>query len=328
MKHTTNVRLKRDPFPLIFAQGDRVTRLACLDFFGLGDSPLAKECLLGLIKRQRFDGSFPSCLDPQSWGMQETVRNALLLLKVGLPPEGVNVSSAGAFILDHQRPDGGWCENRALDIPPERTWLSNERSVTWLTADVVELLRRVGMGERSEYRAAVEWLRTMQSQRGGWPSLAQRAGGQPRAADDPDATAQIAFLMKHLYGEHDPAYLKGRALFESYLDESARDAQRGYWIRLRDGRREQLDVYYLTHLLLSWHLDPPRRLHSGYDASDPRVKRMMDTLIDIQREDGGWRPFWADESCPIYTFLAVKVLVLSAMLAREDLHHDVEAHAV
>ncbi len=59
------MKLKYDPFPLIFAQGDEATRLVCLDFFGLRDSPQAKECLLALIKQQRSDGAFPNRLDPK-----------------------------------------------------------------------------------------------------------------------------------------------------------------------------------------------------------------------------------------------------------------------
>lgn len=322
------MKLKYDPFPFVFTRGDKATKLACLEFFGLGDSPGAQECLLGLIKQQRSDRAFPSRLDPENWGMRETVRNALLLSKAGLPPEGVNVDSAVRFVLGHQRPDGGWSENRALSIPPERTWLSNERSITWLTADVAALLRQVGMEERREYRAAVEWLRRMQNRHGGWPSLAEGTGDQQGGTGDPDATTQIAFLMGEIYGKDDPAYLKGRELFERYLDECAQDVERDYRVRLRDGKREDLDVYHLTHLFLSWLLDPPRRFQSGYDASDPRVKRMMEALIDIQRDDGGWRPFWTGESSPVYTALALKVLILSGMLAREELEANLKAYAV
>jgi len=165
----------------------------------------------------------------------------------------------------------------------------------------------------------------MQDRRGGWPSLAD---GTEDRQSDPDATAQIAFLMGEIYGEDDPAYLKGRELFERYLDECVRDADRGYWVRPRDGEKEELDGYTLTHLLLSWLPDRPRRLQSGYDASDPRVRRMMEALLEIQREDGGWRPFFAAESSPVYTVLAIKVLVLSGMLARESLEAGVEAYAV
>jgi len=42
---------KYNPFPLIFTQGDEATKLACLEFFGLADSPRAKGCLLDLVKQ-------------------------------------------------------------------------------------------------------------------------------------------------------------------------------------------------------------------------------------------------------------------------------------
>jgi hypothetical protein len=155
------MRLRYDPFPLVFAQGSEATKITCLDFFGLTDSLRTRECLLSLIKQQRSDGSFPSGLDSETWGMQETTRHVLLLLKVGLPPDGVNAASAATFILNHRSADGGWCENPALKLPPERTWLNNERSITWLTADVVGLLRHVGLGESGICRSALEWLRTM-----------------------------------------------------------------------------------------------------------------------------------------------------------------------
>ena len=184
------------------------------------------------------------------------------------------------------------------------------------------------MGEGPECQAAVKWLRATQNRHGGWSSLADLLGDRQSDTGDPDASAQITFLMAEIYGENDPAYRRGRALFESHLDECARDVKRGYWVRLRDGQKEELDVYTLTHLLLSWLLDPPRRFQRGYDASDPRVKRMMEALIEVQRQDGGWRPFFAEASSPVYTLLAVKVLTLSGMLAREDLKADVEACAV
>jgi hypothetical protein len=53
----------------------------------------------------------------------------------------------------------------------------------------------------------------------------------------------------------------------------------------------------------------------------------LEALADIQLADGGWRPFWTQESTPIYTALAVKVLILSGMLRWEDLQADVEAYA-
>lgn len=321
------MRLAHDPFPLIFAQGDDVTQLVCLEFFGLGDSPQAESSLVKVLKRQRFDGAFPSQFGAESWGMLETVRHTLLLLKAGLPPGGSNVASAVGFILSQQRADGGWSENPALELPPERTWLSQARSITWLTADVVDLLHQVGMGDGHGCQAAVRWLRSVQNRWGGWPSLAVDADDEESDTGDPDASAQITFLIGDLYGEDDRAYLRGKELFERHLDDCARDAARGYWIKRLDGSKTALDAYTLTHLLLSWLLDPPRHFQCGYDVSDPRVKRMMEALVDIQRDDGGWRPFWTQESDPVYTVLAVKALILSGILAREELEADVKAYA-
>ncbi len=311
--------LKYDPFPFIFARGDETTKLVCLDFFGLVESPRARGCLLSLVKQQRADGAFPSRFNPEDWGTRETVRNALLLLKVGMPSDGVNVGSAVQFLLSHQRPDGGWSENPALEIPSYAVELSNERSVTWLTADVVELLRQVGMEEGAECQAALEWLREMQNAHGGWHCFRGSIGDQRGTTGDPDSTAQIAFPMGEIYGRDDPAYLKGRELYEHSLDECVRDVERGYRIRLRDGQRVDLDAYTLTQPILAWVLEPPRRVRAGYDVREPRIKRILEALVGIQWEDGGWRPFWAEESSPLYTVLALKVLILGGALARDEL---------
>lgn len=321
------MKLKHDPFPLIFTQGDETTQLAGLALFGLGDSPPGRACQEAIRTEQRPDGAFPSRIDPAHGGMLETVRHPLILLDAGLPPDDAAVGGAVRFILNHQNPDGGWCENPALEIPPQVTWMSNEHTITWLTADVVELLRSVGRGEQPPCHAALAGLRATQNRQGGWPSVARDTAGRGDDLGDPDATAQITFLLGEIYGEEDPAYRKGRELFERHLDEWAQDVERGYWIRRRDGQRQALDVYTLTHLLLSSLVDAPRRLHRGYDVGDPRVARGMAKLVEIQREDGGWRPFYAEESSPLYTVLAVKVLVLGGAIPRQDLMDLVKPYA-
>ncbi len=321
------MKLKHNPFPLVFTRGDEPTRLWCLQSLGLEDSAQAKDCLLGLVTRQRTDGAFASPFDPSEWGMRETIRNALLLAKLGLSPDAPNLTAAVEFVLHHQNADGGWGENAALDIPPfVQTFLSNELSVTWLTADAVDLLRRAGRGDSQECQAAVEWLRSLQNPHGGWPSVA-RESRPPDAIGDPDASAQIAFLMRELFGEDDPVYMRGRELFERNLADADRDVRRGYRIRVVDGQQEQVEVYGLTHLLLSWLGDSQRRIESGYDVSDERVGRMMRMLIAVQGEDGGWTPFWAEESSPVYTALAVKVLILTGALEPTGLAGDVAVYA-
>ena len=320
--------LKRDPFALIFEQGDDATRLACLALFDLADAPQGNVCLAKLIQQQRADGPFPSQFDPEAWGMRETIRHTLLLRQVGVPATDVNVNSAVQFVLRNQNPDGGWCANPALEIPPQITWLSNELSITWLTADAVELLRSMGQGEHPRCQAALTWLRATQNRHGGWSSVARDVAEQEDDLGDPDATAQITFLMGEIYGQEDPIFQRGKRLFERHLDACAQDAERGYWISARDGAREEIEVYTLTHLLLSSFVDAPRRLLGDYDVSDPRVRRILEVLVEIQSQDGGWRPFFLEESSPLYTMLAVKVLILSRAIPRDDLIDLVKPYTV
>ena len=78
-----------------------------------------------------------------------------------------------------------------------------------------------------------------------------------------------------------------------------------------------------------WHLAsfcPARRFQRGYDVRDPRIQHMMEVLLDLQRDDGGWRSFWDAESSPVYTAVALKTLVLSGALAREDLQPRVQEY--
>lgn len=73
----------------------------------------------------------------------------------------------------------------------------------------------------------------------------------------------------------------------------------GYRIRLRDGQRAEFDVYHLTHLPFAWSLEPRRRFQASYQVGDPRVRRMMEALIDLEGEDVGWHTFFAEESSPV-----------------------------
>ena len=61
----------------------------------------------------------------------------------------------------------------------------------------------------------------------------------------------------------------------------------------------------LTRLSGVEKLDAPRRLQEGYDVSDLRVKRILEVLVEVQGQDGGWRPFFLEESSLLYTMLAV-----------------------
>ena len=313
------MKLKRDPIGFILRQGDDTTKLHLLEFLGLLDTKEAKELILSLLNNQMPNRGFPSRFNKKIAGITTTCRTALLLLKCGIPPDRLNIQSAVKFLLRLQREDGGWSENPKLTIPEKVIELSSKKSVTWLTADVIELLREVGLEKSEACRKALSWLRRVQNEEGGW-FMFEGAGFE---GSDPDSTAQITFLMKDVYGEDDPIYLESKKLFESFLDDVARDAERGYYLAANGEKREN-DIYHLTHLLLSSLVDKNRRIEAGYDLNDERVKKIVGAIVDSQLDDGGWRPFWADKSDPVYTVLTLKLLASVDMLKIEDLRARVK----
>jgi hypothetical protein len=309
--------LRYDPIKFVFKHGDEVTQLHLLQFLGLLENKKGKDLILHLLKSQMPSGGFPSKFDEKTEGIRETCRNALLLLNCGIPHDGLNIQSAVNYLVKHQHKNGGWSENPNLTIPKHVVELSKTKSITWLTADIIELLRRIRLEKSEPCTRALNWLRKMQYPDGGWPMFKR---DQFRV--DPDSTAQILFLMKEIYGEKDKLWIKGIKLFEKFLDKLALDAERGYYIAPTGEKREN-DIYHLTHLLIASLVDSKRRVDAGYNLKDVRVKKIIQAILKSQREDGGWRPFWTQNSDPIYTVLTLKLLLWLDTLKPESLRKHV-----
>jgi hypothetical protein len=301
------IELRYDPLPIIFNRGGPANVLAVLDEAGLLATALAREYLLVLVSRQRPDGGFPSALNSAEFGIRETGRAVHLLLHSGLGLDTLNVAAALQLLLEAQRPDGGWSENPAIKLPPTALALSTSVGVTWLTAQVVQTLQEAGADDVAEpYWRALDWLYGWRYCEGGWPALA----GQEQP--DPDSSTLVTFLLQEVYGESDPAVQQGRLYYERCLTEVAKDAQlRFYEVH---GQRCGLDVYHLVDTVLE-----PEAAAAGYDVSDERVTHIVDAVVDIQRRDGGWRPFWSEESDPTSTAYTLRALVWVGALPRETL---------
>lgn len=307
------MKLKHDPVPLVLEEGDYATRLDLLEFLGLLKTWLGTELTLTLLKSQKPDGGYPSCFNRKLAGIRETCRLVLLLLRCQVPSDGLNVQAAVKFLLNHQRKDGGWSENPILNVPKEIVELSTQKSVTWLTADVIELLHKVELGSNDACKNALSWLRKIQGKEGGWFMFESKAFSGP----DPDSTARIAYLMKEIYGEDDPIYLKSQCLVESFLDRLVEDTEKGYYVAPNGEEREN-DIYHLTHLILTPFVDTKRRIEASYKPGDGRLKKIANAIEELQREDGGWRPFWSEKSDPVYTVLALKLLTWVEVLDPDE----------
>ena len=295
------MEFKLDPVPFIFKKGDTFTKLCVLEMVDLWNTPTGKDLLLDLLKTQNKDGGFPSRIDPNFSGMKETERTANLLLKLGMPKDGLIITSCMKFLLRNQTGEGGFRENPKLTIPPEIVELSTVKGVTWLTADMVDLLRQMGQENTKACQKAINWLRRMEFPEGGWGLF------EEDEEIDPDSSAQITFLMKDLLGAEDTLYKRGIALYEQHLDQMAQNAEQGfYYIK---GEKHENEVYHLTHLLGQSIFSGKRGADAGYDVKDKRVRRMLEGIIQIQRDDGGFRPFWSQKSDPLYTSLVLKIFL-------------------
>ena len=310
------MNFKYDPIPFIFAKGDPYTKLCVLELAGLSNTPLGNSLLLELLKTQKKDGGFPSKIDPNLSGAKETERIAFLLLRCGMPKDGLNLASCMKFLLKNQTEDGGFKENPKLTIPEKIVELSNQKGVTWLTADIVDLLREFGLENTKACQKGIHWLRKVEISGGGWGLF------EGEELIDPDSSAQITFLMRDLFGEEDPLYKRGIALYEEHLNQIAQDAESGFYYR--NGEKAENDIYHLTHLLGQSFFFGKRSADAGYDLKNERVAKIAKAIINTQSEDGGWRPFWLEESDPLYTGLVIKIFFWIGALQKAKIKSMIE----
>jgi len=295
------MEFRYDPIPFIFEKGDLYTKLSILEIADLGNTPGGDKLLLELLKRQNKDGGFPSMINPKLSGVKETERAAYLLSICGMPKEGLALSGCMKFVLKHQTGDGGFSENPKIDIPGSMDWISNQKGVTWLTVEIVDLLRLFGQENAKACQKAINWLRRMELPEGGWGAV------EGQETVDPDSSAAVTFLMKDLLGEEDTLYKRGRELYEKHLDQTATDAELGFHVC--NEKKVENDVYHLTHLLGQSFFSGKRGADSGYGIRDHRIKKIVEGIVRIQREDGGFIPYWSQESDPLYTGLVLSIFL-------------------
>lgn len=310
------MEFKYDPVPFIFQKGDSFTKLCVLEMVDLWNTPIGKGLLLDLLKNQKKDGGFPSKIDSDFSGVKETERTARLLLKCRIPKDGLILASCMKFLAKNHTEDGGFRENPKINLPEKVIELSNQKNVTWLTADMVDLFRQMGQENTKACQKAINWLRKMEIPEGGWGLF------EEDEEIDPDSSAQVTFLMKDLLGAEDTLYKRGIALFERHLDQRAEEAKAGFWDR--KGEKEENEVYHLTHLLGQSIFSGKRGADAGYNIKDKRVKKIIESIITIQREDGGFRPFWSKKSDPLYTGLVLKIFLWVGAMGKRKIKSMIE----
>jgi len=310
------MEFKYDPLPFIFEKGDSFTKLCVLEMVDLWRSALGTELLLDLLKIQKRDGGLPSMIDKKQGGVKETERAANLLLRCKMPKDGLALSSCMKFLLKHQTQEGGFRENPKLTIPKDMVELSNEKGVTWLTADMIDLLRQMKQENTKACQKAINWLRRMELPEGGWGAV------EEDEELDPDSSAQITFLMKDLLGKEDTLYKRGMVLFREHLDQMAQNAEQGFYY-LKGEKREN-EVYHLTYLLGQSIFSGKRGASAGYNVRNAKVKKILEGILSIQREDGGFRPYWSQESDPLYTGIVLRIFLWAKAMEKDQIKSTIE----
>jgi squalene/oxidosqualene cyclase-like protein len=115
--------------------------------------------------RQRPDGSWEG-----SWAICFTYGTwfgVSGLLAAGAAPEDPALRAACSFLLEHQRPDGGWGEHHRSCR--ERRWVDHPDGSAANTAWALSTLVRARCPDREAMRRAVEFLVRRQVADGSWP---------------------------------------------------------------------------------------------------------------------------------------------------------------
>ncbi len=274
------MRVRYDAIKYIRGNGNIFDKLCLVDVLNqLPDKNHIKE----LLSLQNPDGGLPWKLQSKMpSGIVMTGRVLELLFKIGIDKNSVEVKKGINFLLNKQRPDGGWSENPELApyIPKDQGWISTEFSMTWATGDVISSLIKAGYSSQPGIKNAVSFLKRTQKGDGGWNSHVGK--DYPYGTDLASMDSIVkAFLLSGEDRTSDimkkvvKAVLKNHDKWKSPVDASA-----------------VLNIF----------------LNLEYDSKNEYVKELVQTLIKTQNANGGWSPIETFPTDPAQTAYCLQQL--------------------
>jgi lanosterol synthase len=118
-----------------------------------------------LVEKQNEDGTWEA-----AWGVRyiySTMFGVRGLLAGGVPPTDPRVRRACRWLLDRQRPDGGWGERQPRDLSPR--YLDASESSPVQTAWALTTLIEAGHPDERTLDRAADYLESAQLASGQWP---------------------------------------------------------------------------------------------------------------------------------------------------------------
>ena len=131
------------------------------------EGAIGRACAL-LRSRQRADGSYAGF-----WGINFTYACLFVteaLRHAGAPPDDPACRRIAAWLIAHQRPDGGWGEHHASCL--DGVYHEHSESQAVMTAWALLALMDTSGAECDAVQRGIRWLKTRQQRDGAWPQEA------------------------------------------------------------------------------------------------------------------------------------------------------------
>jgi squalene cyclase len=287
---------KYDPIAFILRSGDVIAKAKLHMILGFRHSNTIEKSVATLKRLQNPDGGFRHKRGRIS-SVRETLRALSLLLNAGISKNSNAIKKGVEFLWSMQRPDFGWSENPQKRIPKWQTWLSDTKSVTWLTTYAADTLCKLNYNEDIRIKKAFNWTKGMQASSGLWPDF---EGGH----EDPDGTSIIVeALLDYGEAENSPIIKRAIKALLTFLEEQVREERQDTW-------------NYCCCL--------PALYRCGYTLKTPVIKKAIAHILRLQRPDGGWSLFAANKSDPRLTADLINDFIVLNILSKKEISRKIQ----
>jgi hypothetical protein len=221
---------------------------------------------------QNDDGGFPYSHEKGKLSsVNSTSVNLSLMIELGLTESNVCRKTVEYF-MDVQSENGSWDENHAISQynPPFWDMPGDLKTKMWLTASVLNFLIQLGYRESEAVRKAKQFLLKNRDEEGKFVGFLH-------------STWISVGVFGQLEGKDSEIVKKALEVIERNID------------RLEDGAGD-----------LVWCLECFYAARIGKDA--PIVKRCIDRVIELQRQDGAWASGDGEKYSVSTTINALRIL--------------------
>ncbi len=279
---------KKDPVEYVKEHGNLIDKARIIFSLDINDQDFIDEIVGEIEEILNPEGGVPFDFEEENPSCLKDTAELLTPLSKIVPDRRDLIEKMASFIADRQKADGGFAEVKGLDDYIEmkwgaingRDWYPVGKSITWLTGKAIEALISANYNNEKRIKRGIEFLKKLQHNSGHWPDTADHE--EP----DPLATGNIINAFKKAGLDKEEAYIKGRnALIKSI--EEAMKKEEFLW--------DLVDIAYI---------DKPLN-----KEEEKIIKKAVKLIIELQNEDGGWKPVWMKQSDPELTALLVQAVI-------------------